>query len=288
MADIQTRFSRRRFLKSLAVAGIGSTVTGAYGKAVESQWLEVGRHTVPIGKAPRPQALKILHLSDLHASNLVSLDFIERAIRKGLELNPDVICLTGDYITRKYDQWDRYAKVLSLLPKAAPTFATLGNHDGGEWCRKIHGYGDSIEVRACLDRAGIALLDNGSLRLERRGWELNVVGMGDIWENDFRPADAFSKVTPGQNHVTIALSHNPDTKDPLKPYPWDLLLCGHTHGGQVRLPLLGAPIAPVKDRRFVKGLHLWDNRWIHITKGVGNVYGLRINCRPEVSLLTLV
>ncbi len=83
------------------------------------------------------------------------------------------------------------------------------------------------------------------------------------------------------------MSHNPDTKVMLQNYSWDVMLSGHTHGGQIWLPIIGAPFAPVEDKRFIAGLYRWDNRWIHITKGIGNVHGLRFNCRPEVSLLTI-
>jgi len=74
----------------------------------------------------------------------------------------------------------------------------------------------------------------------------------------------------------------------LEPYPWDVVLCGHTHGGQIWIPGLGAPFAPVEDKRYIAGLYPWSNRWMHITKGVGNIWGLRFNCRPEISLLTIV
>jgi predicted MPP superfamily phosphohydrolase len=120
-----------------------------------------------------------------------------------------------------------------------------------------------------------------------KNWNLNLVGLGDLWAGDFKVDTAFSRVPPNAD-ATIVLSHNPDTKERLKPYPWHLLLCGHTHGGQIWLPLIGAPFAPVDDKRFIKGLHQWEGRWIHITKGIGNVHGMRFNCRPEVSLLTLV
>ncbi|MBA4148773.1 MAG: phosphodiesterase YaeI [Verrucomicrobia bacterium] len=274
-------------MKGLSLAGAGTVVTGGYGKAIESEWLEVGRHTIKLSKVPGQQSLKILHLSDLHASNMVSLEFIEKAINLGLREKPDLICLTGDYITRKYNDWEGYAGVLSALPKAAPTFATLGNHDGGAWCGIHNGYEDSHNVRNLFDKSGIAHLDNATHKLELRGWKMNLVGLGDIWEKDFQPRKAFSGCDDA-SCVTTVLSHNPDTKDDLRPYKWNLMLSGHTHGGQVELPFFGAPIAPVKDRRFIKGLHQWDNRWLNVTKGIGNLYGIRINCRPEVSLLTLV
>jgi hypothetical protein len=87
--------------------------------------------------------------------------------------------------------------------------------------------------------------------------------------------------------LRVVMSHNPDTKVMLQNYSWDVMLSGHTHGGQIWLPIIGAPFAPVEDKRFIAGLYRWDNRWIHITKGIGNVHGLRFNCRPEVSLLTI-
>jgi uncharacterized protein len=286
---LSKKISRRKFLSSLGVFGIGTAATGAYGKVIGSERLEVGHHQISVSKNFAQKPLKILQLSDLHASELVSLDFIRRAIELGLSYRPDLICLTGDYITRKYDQWDPYAEVLSALPKAAPTYATLGNHDGGGWCgHHIQGYEDTEEVRKLLEKSRITLLDNSVTQLQLNGWKLNLAGLGDVWAKEFSPEKAFKNFSPSSDSATIVLSHNPDTKDELKSYPWDLLLCGHTHGGQVRLPFIGAPVTPVKDKRFVQGLHRWDKRWIHITKGVGNLYGVRINCRPEVSLLTLV
>jgi uncharacterized protein len=288
LAVTKRRFSRRSFLKCFGVAGLGTVATGAYGHVVEPHWLEVGHHTIRLSKVPDRAALKVLHLSDLHASEVVSLDLIEQAIHTGLAQKPDLICLTGDYVTRHYDQWDRYSKILSLLPQTAPTFATLGNHDGGKWCNKIHGYSDTTEVEKFMDRCDIPLLANESKTIDVKGWRLNMVGLNDIWAQDFDAEKAFGKVKKDPAAVTLTLSHNPDTKDQLQPYDWDLLLAGHTHGGQVWFPFLGAPIVPVRDKRFIQGLHQWDNRWIHITRGVGNLYGIRINCRPEVSLLTLV
>ncbi len=85
----------------------------------------------------------------------------------------------------------------------------------------------------------------------------------------------------------IVLSHNPDSKELLRDYSWDLLLCGHTHGGQLSLPILGTPFAPVHDHRYVYGLNQWNGRFIHTTKGIGNRHGVRFNCRPEVAILSV-
>src|SRR5687768_4817637 len=115
MSVFQKRINRRNFLSTLGVFGIGTAATGAYGKAIGAERLEVGRHEISVSKNFARKPLKILHLSDLHASDLVSLDFIERAIDLGVAERPDLICLTGDYITSQYEDWDGYAKVLSKL-----------------------------------------------------------------------------------------------------------------------------------------------------------------------------
>jgi hypothetical protein len=231
--------------------------------------------------------LTVLHLSDLHASGVVSLDFIARAIDFALAAaKPDLICLTGDFITSTWEDWDGYARTLQPLAKTAPTFAVVGNHDGGDWVVKSYGYGDHALVDDMLAKAGIQLLHNRHTVFPARGWRMNVVGLGDWWAKDMEPTDAFSGMDTSL--PTLLLSHNPDTKDRLAGFHWNLMLCGHTHGGQLLVPYIGTPFAPVRDHRYVEGMKPWENRWIHITRGVGNLHGMRLNCRPEVSVLTLV
>ena len=262
---------------------MGVTAAG-YTRLWEPGWLEVNRHDVPLGNKGRP--IRLLHLSDLHASRVVSLDYLRHTMKIGLEQKPDLICLTGDYNTWKYHRYEEYAQLLSMLSQATPTFACLGNHDGGKWAGKRLGYPNADHIRTTLTKAGITLLHNEMHRTKINERVLHIVGMGDIWNREFHPEQAFPK-EPESGAVTIVLSHNPDTKQQLINYDWHLLLCGHTHGGQLYVPGLGAPLAPVLDKRYVHGLHNWNNRWLHITKGVGNLHGTRLNCRPEVSLLTL-
>jgi uncharacterized protein len=286
--DSRIRLTRRAFLAGLGVAGLGGGGGAFYMRFLEPHWFDVSERTVPIGARPGALPLRVLHLSDLHASEVISLGQIRAAVELGLKGEPDLICVTGDFITGKYDRWKEYEGVLARLSTAAPTFACLGNHDGGSWSSRSRGYPDARHVRSLLEGSGIQLLENRSMRIQARGWELNVAGVGDLWSRGLNPSGAFSGTRKEEGVVTFVLSHNPDSKDLLKPFPWDLLLCGHTHGGQLIVPLVGAPFAPVRDKRFIKGLHEWEGRWIHITKGVGNLHGVRLNCRPEVSLLNLV
>jgi uncharacterized protein len=275
------RFSRRGFLGALGAGAVG---TLGYMRWCESDWLQVGRHHVPVEPA-LPQ-VRILHMSDFHASRVVSLKQIQEAIELGLSLKPDLVCLTGDYITRKYDYFDKFSHLLKRLSQAAPSFACLGNHDGGRWSAG-RGYANTSNVERMLNNAGITLLRNDSVALSVNLRRLQLVGVGDVWAKELDAAKAFRTVQKSPGETIVLLSHNPDSKSKVGQYPWDLMLSGHTHGGQLWIPLIGAPFAPVRDKRFVKGLVRWNERWVHVTKGVGNLHGLRLNCPPEVSLLTL-
>jgi uncharacterized protein len=275
------RISRRRFLGGVSVLAAG---TFGYAHFIEAEWLQVTRLTVPM-RAQQRRPIKLLHLSDLHASHVVSMSYISRSIDRALEFRPDLICVTGDFVTATYNKADDYSRVLGRLSSAAPTFAVLGNHDGGKWAIDYGGYPNVEWITKVLRDSKITLLENrfGQFKTEDR--TLNIVGVGDAWSGLFDPNTAFTGVNPEQ--PTVVLSHNSDTKEHLFPQPWDLMLSGHTHGGQLRIPLIGAPFAPVSDRRFLSGLHRWNDRWLHVTRGVGNIYGMRINCPPEVSFLTL-
>jgi predicted MPP superfamily phosphohydrolase len=279
--------SRRWFLKSAALAGAGAAAAAAWARWVEPRWLDLGRHTAALRPDAPAAPLRLLHLSDFHASDVVPLAFIARAVRAGVELKPDLICVTGDFISEQFADTRAYAAVLAPLAAVAPTFACLGNHDGGAWAAGHGGYADTARVREVLAGAGIALLHNESRQVTLGTRALNLVGVGDLWADELDAGAAFAALPGNSSTPTLLLAHNPDSKDVVTRQAWDLLLSGHTHGGQLRLPLVGTPFAPVRDQRFVAGLHRWEGRWLHITKGVGNLHGLRFNCRPEISLLTL-
>jgi predicted MPP superfamily phosphohydrolase len=143
------------------------------------------------------------------------------------------------------------------------------------------------EIRRLLLESGISVLWNSSKRISVNGASLELVGLGDYWADDTEPGKAFpsKEKTPGTPR--IVLSHNPDSRELLREHAWDLMLCGHTHGGQLSLPILGTPFAPVRDHRYVYGLNPWNGRLIYTTRGVGNLHGLRFNCRPEVAILSV-
>lgn len=272
--------SRRNFfgLAGCGVAGLG------YMRFGEAEWLEVNKPLARL-RADGQTEIKILHLSDFHASHAVGLEFIQEAIELGVSLKPDVICLTGDFITTTYNHFEAYARVMKKLSIAAPTFACVGNHDGGKWIRRW-GYPTWQPVGEMFEKADITVLHNTSRVLDFDGQKLQLVGLGDMWAQEL---DAHKAFRDTENSVpTILLSHNPDSKSVVRDFDWNVMLSGHTHGGQCCLPFLGAPFAPVRDKRYVAGLKPWHDRWIHVTKGVGNLHGVRFNCRPEVSLVQVI
>lgn len=280
--------NRRTFLYTLATGagvGVGSIV---YSRYVESSWLSVERVKIPLISKHGVRPITLLQLSDFHASNYVPLEFIEKAVVLGLTSKPDLVCLTGDFVTGVLKEGGAYAKILRRLSDAAPTFASLGNHDGGVWSAGRFGYEDTAAVEELLADSHVTCLLNASATVSIAGRQVELIGLGDLWAGNMNVRDAFARVSSTDEAVRVVMSHNPDTKTDLVSRAWDLMLCGHTHGGQIRIPFMGSPFLPISDRRFAMGLHRWQDRWIYVTKGVGNLLGVRFNCRPEVSVLTLM
>ena len=273
----------RRKLLSLAPV---ISAAPAYAFGVEPNWLERTLHRIKLPCKRLTGTVRILHLSDFHASPVVPFSLIENSVELGLEAKPDVICLTGDFVTdaTPFDHAE-YVRILQRLSSAAPIFATLGNHDGGAWGARTGGLKDSTVVRELLRAADIPLLHNRSEVVRVRNQSLRFVGVADLWSHEVDGSRAFADVP--SDDPAVLLAHNPDTKDRLANHPWDLMLSGHTHGGQVVLPILGERFVPVRDKRFIAGLKQWNGRYVYVTRGVGNIDGVRVNCRPEVTILDL-
>lgn len=267
----------------LTYAAAASVPVAAYARWIEPVSLQVRHHTCTLPGLTTDRPLRLVHLSDLHASPVVPNSLIESAVGLALDLRPDLICVTGDFVTHR-GGWDSdwYRRTLRRLSAAAPSFATMGNHDGG-W--RPSGMDDSARVRNLVRDSGLEVLHNHNASLKVGGATLELVGLADVWSREFLPDLAFP--AGPRTQPRIVLSHNPDTKDRLADRPWDLMLSGHTHGGQVVVPFMGAPWAPVTDMRYLHGMKPWGTRQIHVTSGVGNALGVRLNCPPEIALIEL-
>jgi uncharacterized protein len=274
--------TRRKLLSLLPVAGCASV----YAFGVEPNWLERTIIQVKLPCKSLTRGVRILHLSDFHASPVVPFSLIENAVELGLDAKPDAICLTGDFVTdaTPFDE-SPYARILRRLSSAAPVFATLGNHDGGAWAAAAGGLKDTTVVCALLGASNIPVLHNRSEVVRVHDQSIRLAGVPDLWSGEVDGDGAFHGVSP--EDPAIVLAHNPDTKDVLADRPWDLMLSGHTHGGQVVLPMLGERFVPVRDKRFIAGLKQWNGRQVYVTRGVGNIDGVRVNCRPEVTVLDI-
>ncbi|HEU0124008.1 MAG TPA: phosphodiesterase YaeI [Bryobacteraceae bacterium] len=273
--------NRRYFLYGLPTAALSAF---GYVTLIEPRWLAETWKTVRTGRNLR-RPLRIAHLSDLHASYTVPISFLETAFRQALAMQPDMVCLTGDYVTTNADfDQKRYESALATLANSVPVYAVLGNHDGGSWAARSGWHASHVYVRNMLTRSGIHVLHNDAIRLDVQGQPLWLVGVGDWWSEELSAGLAFAKVSVPDAPVLV-MSHNPDGKEDCAPYAWDLMLCGHTHGGQVMLPGYGTPMPPLVDMRYLAGLNPFENRWIHTSRGVGNISGIRMNCRPEISML---
>jgi hypothetical protein len=253
----------------------------------EAQSLRVEkRELAPRDGSPGQPRIRLLQLSDFHSSLIVPDSLIDEAIERGAELRPDLLCATGDFVSFAAPVSGRFRDQLRRMARIAPAFAVLGNHDGGRWAAEKQGSPSSEGMRHELTACGFRVLHNEHDLAIVNGRRLRLVGVGDRWADEVDGAAAFRGVDSGEEIVLLA--HNPDTKMQVADFPWRLMLSGHTHGGQLRLPWNGAtPYAPVNDHRYVDGLRRWGGRWIQVSRGVGNVKGLRFNCPPEINLLEL-
>jgi uncharacterized protein len=283
------KMTRRKFVAGMG--GVGALAGGGLGymRFGESDWFEQTVTPCETGRTESKNPLRVLHLSDLHASDVVPLEMIARAVALGIEMKPDLVVMTGDFWTTKFHRINAYAEVLRSLSEVAPTFAVAGNHDGGRWAQLDGGWHTLDPLRELLDGAGIPLLWNESAALELGPRRITLLGVGDWWAGDCAPFRTFKSAGDrAANELRLVLNHNPDAKDDFADYDWDVMCCGHTHGGQLRIPLTGGtPFAPVRDHAYVAGLNPWRGRQIFTTRGVGNLHGMRFNCRPEISLLLM-
>ncbi len=265
--------TRRTVLKALAATGAGAIAgPAAYGYLVGRHELEVTRARVPVSGLPAALAgLRIGLLTDVHRSYWVSHDDVTRAVNALMLERPDLIVLGGDYVTygdREYVGPSADA----LAPLAAPqgVFAILGNHD------------DDHDMPAALARRGVQVLKDARTRLHVRGEPLDLVGIRFWTKKQIDIAALTRDAAP----ATILLSHDPRRLSEAAALDIPLVLAGHTHGGQVVLPLVGAVAA----RKFpiAEGLVRRERTTMFVSRGVGTIYvPVRINCPPEVALLTL-
>ncbi len=266
--------SRRGALRAIVAAGVGlGTGTAAYGYAYERHRLARVTLDLPIiGLPPGLDGLRIGLITDIHHSATVSPDDVTRAVNVLRELDPDLIVLGGDYVTFGDRQYvGPVAELLSPLANApSGSFAVLGNHD------------DDRDMPAALAARGFTVLRDQRTALTIRNEPVDLAGIR-FWTR--KPPD-IARVLNGTRGTTFLLAHDPRRLAEAAALDVQLVLSGHTHGGQVVLPGIGA----VAGRKFpvLAGAAREENATLFVSRGVGTVYvPVRVNCPPEVVVVTL-
>jgi hypothetical protein len=259
-----------------------------YARHVEPTWLEVNRLEVPIPDLPAAfDGFRVVQLSDLHCSDKVGPEFIDEAVDLALAERPDVIVVTGDFIHHGYRHIPQAAAHVRRLSAPNGVFAVLGNHDysirnalGLRRHRHLH-----QAVADALAAEGMRVLRNETVPLQRDGCSVDLIGVDDLWSRTCDLDRALAGCDPARPRVVLA--HNPRTVEHLAGRRCDLMLSGHTHGGQIDLPRLGRVVLGRKARRFAAGMYEFAGTYLYVNKGVGFGWRLRYNVRPEVAVLVL-
>lgn len=259
-----------------------------YAYHVEPTWLAVNRLTLPVRGLPAALAgVRIAQLSDFHCGPHIPTGYLEDAIGRAAAEKPDLIALTGDYIDRGPAHVGTAAKLFRHLKAPLGVFAVLGNHDfsvhtarGARRHPELH-----RRVADALGDEGVCVLRNRAVRVERDGAALLVAGVDDLWSGESDPAAALGGACA--NTPRVLLAHNPQTAEQLGAYRADVVLSGHTHGGQINWPGLGRLLLGKKARRWAAGLYPLDAGHLYVNTGVGFGWRFRFGVRPELAVLTL-
>jgi predicted MPP superfamily phosphohydrolase len=272
--------SRRQFLSGLAAAPlVAVSATSAYASLIAPYNYEVTETDIFIRGLPeRFEGFRITQLTDVHHSRIVGLDDVRRVVALAQRTKPDLIALTGDYTTTYRRFIEPCVEALGTLKAPEGVWAVLGNHDH---------YTDPELTTRALEKNHITVLNNANTTIRRGPDAIQLAGVDD-WS--WAGAD-WARALYGTNRKipTVLLSHQPIVLDLEEAQAASLILSGHTHGGQIKLPFIGAPARfATQDLKYANGLFKRGQTQLYVSRGTG-VIGLpvRLGVRPEVAVLHL-
>lgn len=269
---------------SRSIFRLGRLLAGAallyYAHKIEPEYITITRVTMPMPRlGPSFDGYRIVQISDIHMGGWMNRERLHDVVTQVNAQRPDLIVITGDFVTRRVPyQVEDFLTVLPELSAPDSVVAVPGNHD--------HSAGIGPVQRMMAD-CGILDLSNTVRTLVRGADQLHVAGVDDVTSRKARLDEVLIKLP--QEGAALLLCHVPDFADvSAATGRFDLQLSGHTHGGQIRLPVLGALIGPKHGRRYVAGFGLVDEMALYVNRGVGMVsLPVRLNCPPEISVFTL-
>jgi len=276
------RLPRRKWLLVLGVSGCVALVLVLWALWLEPASLQVSEQRLSLPWPARP--LRVAILTDLHVgSPFNGIDHLRDVVDRTNAARPDLICILGDLVIQgvlggNFVAPEDIANELARLRSPAGTFAVLGNHDG--WF-------DHDRVRRALEGKNVRVVEDTAERVRTDAGAVWLAGVSDLWTGPHDLDAALSAVTSDREPVLL-LTHNPDIF-PIVPRRVTLTLAGHTHGGQVRLPMIGAPIVPSRfGQRYVAGHVIEDGRHLFVATGVGtSIIPVRFRVPPAVTILQL-
>ena len=251
--------------------------------------LELNTYTVSSAKLPPSfDGYRIAHVSDLHNAEMGKDN--EKLLTMLRDADPDMIAITGDLIDSRNTDIEVALQFIREAVKIAPCYYVTGNHEA-----RVNEYG---ELKAGMDAAGVTVLEDAKFKISIDGETIMLIGINDpSYQTDYLFGDAqtvvdtkLTELHSDSDGYTILLSHRPELFDTYADHGIDLVLSGHAHGGQFRLPFIGGLVAPNQGLfpEYDAGIYTEGNTNMFVSRGVGNsILPFRINNRPEVILIEL-
>ncbi len=256
--------------------------------AVQIQRIEMKKEDF---RVPFAKPLRVLHISDTHLVNGAAVKRLHKALDLALPMSPDIAVITGDFGVMRDEDPNRLLAVtyLQLLSQAMPTFACLGNHDYRRDLLKK--YDPDPLVLKFLNEANIPLLQNEAKTIIVNGQHITLVGMEDYWHGHPDATDCLPLIDTSREDVHyLLLDHNPDHLLKLQDFDWDVAFSGHAHGGQINIPFVKwRPHTNLENNYLARpGLHeIFPKRFLCQSAGLGNLYELRMFCKPDITILDI-
>jgi uncharacterized protein len=245
---------------------------------LEPSWIEVRSISLSLPHlAPEFSSYRIVQLSDIHADQRMTAQRIQNLVDRVNQMHPDLVVLTGDFVTRNPQKFAPNLMSLKALTPTDKTLAILGNHDA---------FTDPDLVQTTLETAGVDVLSNQVVTLNRSLAQLHIGGVDDVWAGRDRLNKVLDALPP--TGAAILLAHEPDFADTSAATGrFDLQLSGHSHGGQIHIPLMKRVLPPLA-YKYPLGQYQVGSMIQYTNRGVGSSgIPIRFNCRPEITIFTL-